>query len=66
MNDENIRRQFSEKWDRAVERAAQDKRSDSDLEEEALNDAAGLHVQSGVKGGWTSTCSCDCSGIIIC
>jgi hypothetical protein len=23
-----------------------------------LNDAAGMHVQSGVKGGWTSTCSC--------
>lgn len=52
-------RDLQAQWEQAVERASEDRRSDSELESEALNDAAGLHVQSGVRaGGWTHTCSC--------
>jgi len=50
---------MEELWAHAVERAREDKRADAELEREALNDAAGLHVQSGVQaGGWISSISC--------
>lgn len=62
MKKNKTARALQEQWERATDRAAEDLRSDNDLEREALNQAAGLHVQSGVKSGlWgvTHTCSCD-------
>lgn len=58
MNKKDTPRELQERWDRAVERAARDKQNESELTPDILNDAAGLHVESGVRGGWTSTCSC--------
>lgn len=57
----NKKQDLQEQWERGVEHATESKRATSELDQEALNDAAGLDLQSGVKGGlWgvTHTCSC--------
>lgn len=58
MPDPEKHQQLNDQWERAVERAEYDKRTQSELDPDTLNDAAGLHVQSGVKSGWTSSCYC--------
>ena len=59
MKKNSTARELQERWTQAVDRAVEDKQAGSELERELLNDAAGLHVQAGVKsGGWTNTCSC--------
>jgi hypothetical protein len=58
QNQENDVQQMQEQWDRAVERAIESERNASELAEDALNDAVGLRVQSGAKGGWTGSCFC--------
>jgi hypothetical protein len=58
MNNKDKPHEFAQEWERATERAREERRDPLPLADDALNDAAGLHVQSGVKGGWTHTCSC--------
>lgn len=56
--DNHQTRNIQDEWERALERACENEKHKSDLDAETLNDAAGLHVQSGVRGGWTGSCSC--------
>lgn len=58
MNKKDTSRELQERWELAVERAALDSREKVERNADLLNDVAGLHVQSGVQGGWTSSCSC--------
>jgi hypothetical protein len=47
-------------WDEAAERARAQQAFRQELGDGLLDEAAGLHVQSGVQAGaWSSTCSGD-------
>jgi hypothetical protein len=59
-------RNLQDLWERAIERAIQEKSSVQELSDETLNQAAGVHIQSGVRAGdfWglgSYTCQ-NCSG----
>ena len=55
-------------WDKGVERAIDDAARAEELAEQQLNNVAGMHVESGLRGGiWGVTegnsCSCACSDL---
>lgn len=54
-------RDLQNRWERAVERAVEDAQDRSELTAHMLNNAAGLHVESGVRGGAWSNNSCTCA-----
>lgn len=70
MNKKQARsaRNLHDDWEHAIERAGQEKQDRRELDADALNDAAGLHVQSGVQAGWMNTGSCgqQCSFLATC
>jgi hypothetical protein len=53
-----MNRELQEQWERALERASQAQNETQELDTESLRDTVGLHLKSGVKGGWTNSCSC--------
>ena len=57
MKNQKTIRDLHEQWERGAQRAFEDTRRADELAKDELNTAAGLHVQSGVKGGfWSVTC----------
>ena len=56
-------------WNESVERVLNDTVRSDELGQEQLNDVAGMHVESGLKGGgWNVSLhdSCNCSYPTIC
>lgn len=50
------RKQIEQQWERAIEQAQENQPRDPEFDKQELNNAAGLHIQSGVKvGSWLST-----------
>ena len=42
-------------WDAGVERALEDAEPADELVEQQVNEVAGLHIESGLRGGWAAT-----------
>ncbi len=70
MKNSNRARNIEELWERAVERAVQEKSVAQELSAETLSQAAGIHIKSGVRaadfwglGSYTcQNCSGTCGG----
>lgn len=60
---EQALRDLQAAWERGAQRAVEDTRRNDELAAQELDAAAGLHVQSGLKGGYwfehSRSCFCD-------
>ncbi len=56
QNPKQITRALMQAWDEGMERALDDAARTEDLPEQQLNEVAGMHVESGLRGGpWGAT-----------